>query len=216
MEQMVTGRPVAETFLASLASARYECEPYDYWLLERMLPQATLKELQALPFEAPDSATFDGRRESNNATRVYFTREAQARYPVVREMADAFRNAETVQALEKATGADLSTGQLRIEYCIDSDGFWLEPHTDISVKLFTMLIYLSEDPALADAGTDIYDDTPEHNLVASAPYEANAGLIFIPGKKTWHGFGKRPIKGVRKSLIVNYVTPQWRDTWELS
>jgi hypothetical protein len=215
MEQTVSGRSIAETFLSSLSSAEHVREPYDYWLLEKMLPQTTLKQLQALPFEAPKGAAFSGRRETNNATRVYFTREAQAEFPVVRDMADAFGNAETVRAIEKATGTDLSAGRLRIEYCIDTDGFWLEPHTDISVKLFTMLVYLSEDPALRDAGTDVYDATPEHNLVVSAPYAANAGLIFIPGKDTWHGFGKRPINGVRTSLIINFVTPEWRDTWEL-
>jgi len=86
---------------------------------------------------------------------------------------------------------------------------------DISVKLFTMLIYLSDDPNLFDAGTDIYDATPEHKLVATAPYEQNTGLIFIPGTNTWHGFSKRPIMGLRKSIIINYVTPEWRNKDEL-
>ena len=31
-----------------------------------------------------------------------------------------------------------------------------------------------------DAGTDIYDAGPEHKLIASVPYEWNAGMIFIP------------------------------------
>ncbi|OYV33337.1 MAG: hypothetical protein B7Z81_11520, partial [Acidocella sp. 20-61-6] len=103
-----------------------------------------------------------------------------------------------------------------IEYCQDVDGFWLEPHRDIAVKLFTMLIYVSEDPALFDAGTDIYDDTPAHNLVASVPYEKNRGLIFIPGAASWHGFSKRPIRGLRQSLIINYVSPDWRAVDELA
>ena len=41
-------------------------------------------------------------------------------------------------------------------------------------------------------------------------------MIFIPGDDTWHGFIKRPIKGVRRSLIVNYVTGAWRDRYELA
>lgn len=28
----------------------------------------------------------------------------------------------------------------RLEYAIDEDGFWLEPHTDIGIKKFTYLI----------------------------------------------------------------------------
>ena len=37
------------------------------------------------------------------------------------------------------------------------------------------------------AGTDLYDSSPEHKLVASVTYEWNTGLIFIPGNNTWHG-----------------------------
>ena len=44
----------------------------------------------------------------------------------------------------------------------------------------------------------------------------NKGVIFIPGKNTWHGVGHHPVQGVRKSIIVNYVTSDWRDTWELA
>jgi hypothetical protein len=78
-----------------------------------------------------------------------------------------------------------------------------------------MLIYLSADPRLHDAGTDIYDDSPEHRRVASVPYRRNAGLIFIPGERSWHGFTPRPIQGVRQSLIVNYVARDWRAVEEL-
>jgi hypothetical protein len=69
---------------------------------------------------------------------------------------------------------------------------------------------------LRDAGTDVYDGSPEHRTVATAPYEFNAGMIFIPGKNTWHGFSRRPICGIRKSIIVNYVSPEWRATDELA
>jgi hypothetical protein len=114
------------------------------------------------------------------------------------------------------TGRDLGEGSLRIEYCQDVDGFWLEPHLDLGVKMFTMLIYLSGEPELLDAGTDIYDASPEHKLVATAAYEKNKGLIFIPGTDTWHGFSKRPIRGVRRSIIVNWVTSEWRARNELA
>ncbi len=43
-----------------------------------------------------------------------------------------------------------------------------------------------------------------------------AGYYYIPGTDTWHGFTKRPIAGVRKSIIINYVSPEWRDTYELA
>jgi hypothetical protein len=33
---------------------------------------------------------------------------------------------------------------------------------------------------------------------------------------TWHGFRPRDIRGVRRSLIVNYVVPEWRARHELA
>lgn len=203
-------------FLTSLENATHVSEPYDYWLLDRVFPEHVVKSIASLPFPAPSGAVFDGRRESNNSSRVYFSAENQVRFPVCRDVVAAFSDPKVVQNLEEKTRAKLSDGFLRIEYCQDVNGFWLEPHLDISVKLFTMLVYLSDDPNLFDAGTDVYDDSPEHRLVASAPYEMNRGLIFIPGQKTWHGFSKRPIRGLRKSIIINYVSSEWRNKDELA
>jgi len=215
MDRPTTRSPAVTSLLASFQSANHVTTPFDYWLLDKVLPPATADGIANLPFAPPAAPSFDGRREANNSTRVYFTPDNQNRFPVCRDMAEAFSSAPVMQQLEKMTGRDLSGGRLRIEYCQDVDGFWLEPHLDISVKLFTMLVYLSGEPELYDAGTDIYDATPQHNRVASAPYELNNGLIFIPGDNTWHGFSQRPIHGLRKSVIINWVTAEWRDAWEL-
>ncbi|MDE8350000.1 MAG: 2OG-Fe(II) oxygenase [Acidocella sp.] len=203
-------------FLSCLEQADTQSYPFAHWLLSDILPIAWLYALAALPFAPPDGAVFNGQRESNNALRVYFTQQIQNEFATCRDIVEVFNDPAVLQKLQKLTGTDVSAGQLRIEYCQDVDGFWLEPHRDISVKLFTMLIYVSDDPQLFDAGTDIYDDTPEHRLVASVPYEKNRGLIFIPGTNSWHGFSKRPINGLRKSLIINYVSPDWRAAEELS
>lgn len=216
MEQMLKPNAVGAAFLDCLARSRHVTAPFDYWLLDKPLPDATIGAITDLPFAPPSAAIFDGRREANNSTRVYFSKENQGRFAVCRDVVEGFNHPSVVSGIEAATGTDLSRGQLRIEYCQDIEGFWLEPHLDIKVKLFTMLVYLSGEPELRDAGTDIYDATPEHNLVASAPYERNKGLIFIPGTDTWHGFTKRPIRGVRKSIIINYVAPEWRSTEELA
>ena len=206
----------AKHFLSCLDRAGHVSMPYDYWLLHDVLPTEMVSGIAGLPFAPPANPEFSGRRESNNSTRVYFSPENQEKFPVCRDAVAIFSDPKVIKVLEKTTGVDLSKGHLRIEYCQDVDGFWLEPHLDISVKYFTMLVYLSDDPNLFDAGTDIYDSTPEHKLVASAPYEQNAGLIFIPGKNTWHGFTKRPIRGLRKSIIINYVSPDWLSKGELA
>ncbi len=205
-----------EYFINSLEHARHDSWPYDYWLLDAILPAGVSEIIADLPIATPTSLSFYGRREANNASRTYFTPGNQEKFAICGAMAEAYKGDGIRNAIRKCTGRDVSKGLLRIEYCQDTDGFWLEPHVDISVKLFTMLIYLSDDPALRDSGTDIYDDTPAHNIVTTVPYEKNTGLIFIPGKNTWHGFSKRPIRGLRKSLIVNYVTPEWNDKWELA
>jgi hypothetical protein len=49
-----------------------------------------------------------------------------------------------------------------------------------------------------------------------APFVRNDGLMFVPASNTWHAFDRRPIPGVRKSLIVNYVTADWRERGQLA
>lgn len=208
--------PVAEAFLACLARSRHETWPYDHWLLTDALPSAEVDAVAALPVPPPSGQTYNGRRETNNSTRIYFTPENQAKYPVVRRIVEGFQAPAVRETIVRTTGADLSDGHLRIEYCQDMPGFWLEPHTDISVKKFTMLVYLLDDPELANAGTDVLEGPPDHKYVHSAPYGRNRGVIFIPGSNTWHGVGHHPLTKLRKSIIINYVTSAWRDKWELA
>ena len=214
--EQTSSDPAAESFLACLKNAQHETWPFDYWLLENPLPKGYCDDIANLPFPPPEGAVFNGKRETNNAMRVYFTPENQAKFEACRCVVQGFQDRSVKKAIEEVTGTDLSDGHLRIEYCQDTDGFWLEPHTDIFVKKFTMLVYLSDDPNLAIAGTDILEGPPDFKYVASAPYGKNKGVIFIPGENTWHGVGHHPVKGVRKSIIINYVTSDWREKWQLS
>ena len=211
-----TSDPVAASFLDCLADAQRETWPFDYWLLDDALPPGDCEEIADLPFPPPSNVVFDGKRETNNAERVYFSPENQNRFPVCRRVAEGFRDPAVKSAIEAVTGTDLSDGHLRIEYCQDTGGFWLEPHTDIAVKKFTMLVYLSDDPSLASAGTDIFQGPPDFRYVGSAPYGGNKGVIFIPDDDTWHGAGHNSFDGVRKSIIINYVTSEWREVSELA
>jgi hypothetical protein len=206
---------IAAHFVDAMLHAEAHVWPYKYWLTANTLPRGAVDALNALPFAPSCAAIHEGRREQNNDLRIYFTPEAQKKNEICRELVTAFESPEVKTCIENITGADLANGRLRIEYAQDRDGFWLEPHVDIGAKLFSMMIYLSDDPALRDAGTDIYDDCPEHRRVATAPYGESRGMIFIPAKNTWHGFTKRPLRGIRKSLIVNYVSG-WQQERELS
>jgi hypothetical protein len=103
---------------------------------------------------------------------------------------------------------------LRIEYTLDSGDFWLEPHLDIKEKLLTFLVYLSKDPGSNEWGTTIYNK--DLSFHSKAPYKSNLGLMFMAGKDTWHGVPKQNIQGVRKNIIINYVTSDWKSIHELA
>ena len=202
-----------ETFLTSLRRSVRSDTPYPHWLLEHCLPDEVVDAVTGLPIAPAHIEDTQGRRETHNASRIHFGAQYRNRYGVMDTLARVFQSQDVVRSLEAATGARLGGTSLRIEYCQDTDGFWLEPHTDIGVKKFTMLIYLNREPAGVEWGTDIYSD--HDTYVGRIPAGVNKGLIFVPSDKTWHGFEKRPMNGVRKSLIINYVGPEWRNRHEL-
>ena len=204
---------IAEKFLASLRQAGQHKTPYPHWLLSQCLPEDVVDELIALPIQPARIEDTKGRRETNNDSRIHFGATYQRQYKVIESLAKVFQSQPIVDELKAVTGAPLTGTSLRIEYCQDTEGFWLEPHTDIGVKKFTMLIYLNREPEAADWGTDIYSD--RNTRVGRAPSAFNAGLIFVPSDKTWHAFDRRPMNGVRKSLIVNYVGQEWQNRHEL-
>jgi len=211
---VIDSAAVARSFTDCLGRSRPQAEPYRHWLLADALPAEACEAIVALPFDPPRIEDTQGKRETNNATRTYFSVENRAAHPVCEAVAGALQSPEVTGLIEKTCNVDLSGTNLRIEYCQDSDGFWLEPHTDIGVKKYTMLIYLSQGADSEDWGTDVYDADKKH--AGRAPCLYNSGLIFIPGTDTWHGFAKRPISGVRRSIIVNYVGPEWRARHELA
>lgn len=210
---MTTAPQIAETFVHGLQASAKRSTPYPHWLLEDALPADTASAIRHLPFKPAPVVETKGKRETNNVSRTFFSEENRARHPVCDQLARAFQSGATTDAIERACGTKLGGSYLRVEYCQDTGDFWLEPHTDIAEKLFTMLVYLSSEPGSEGWGTDIYD--ADMKCVGTAPYGFNRGLIFIPGKDTWHGFRRRPIKGTRRSIIVNYVKDTWRSRQEL-
>lgn len=207
------GTAVAETLKGALERACRLDSPFPHWRIESIWPLNVARDLEGLPLDARDMTYALGRREENNASRAYFEPDNQAALPPCRAVAEAFQHPGAVSAIEALCGATLSGSFLRIEYAQDTDGFWLEPHTDIGVKRLTLLAPLSSGPEARDWGTDFY---PAKGAPAiRLPFQANTAVIFVPSERTWHGFERRPINGVRRSLIVNYVGPEWRARHEL-
>ena len=217
MTRMTTGtdvlaREISRAFLASVAARAGFEEPYPHFLVEGCLPAPVVSELAHLPLNAPDLHGVSGKRELHNDSRSYFDAEGMERHGVMKAVAEAFQSPEVVSGIATSFGAPIDDTFLRIEYAQDIDGFWLEPHTDLGVKKFTCLIYLSE--GHEDLGTDIYRSPGEH--VTRSPFLPGGAMIFVPSDRTWHGFERRPLQGVRKSVIVNYVTHDWRAREQLS
>jgi len=207
-----------EAFVASLSasidSARRQERPYRHWFLHRCIPEGAVDPLLALPFPAPDLGGISGKRELHNATRKYFDVENRAKFPVCEAFCQAFQDTRVTARIAKVFGAKLTGSYLRVEYGQDTDGFWLEPHTDLGVKMFTMLLYMSKNPQHGTLGTDIYDEDKKH--LGCSPFLPNTAMVFVPSNMTYHGFEKRPIEGVRKSVIINYVTNEWRAREQLA
>lgn len=211
---MTTTEDVKRSILDSFAKGESLAQPYPHFLVRNVVPEALLGPLRDLPFPTPELGGISGTREVHNKTRSYFDKGNCEKHDCCRLLADALQDPEVVAAVEKTFGTNLSDTFLRIEYAQDIDGFWLEPHTDIGVKSFTMLLYLSDGEGHEKLGTSIYADAETH--VGESPFEPNLAMIFVPSKKTWHGFRNRPINGVRKSIIINYVTQEWRAREQLA
>lgn len=188
--------------------------PYRNYSLADFFPAEVARALRDLPLPAPALHGVSGKRELHNDTRAYFDAANMAKYPVMRHVAEALQHKMVTEYIADVLDAPINNTYLRLEYAQDVDGFWLEPHTDLGVKKFTCLIYLSQDEGHEKLGTDIYESRESH--VGTSPFIHNGAFVFVPADNTWHGFEKRSIVGVRKSIILNYVTPEWRAREQLS
>jgi hypothetical protein len=205
---------IALHFAAGLARAERVDMPFRHFYAEGLLPAAAVDDLARLPVVPPRLDGLSGRREYHNAARFFCNAKTMQRFPALAALARALQARAAVAAIETFCETSLAGTFLRVEYAADSDGFWLEPHTDLGVKKFTCLISLAEDERQSSLGTDIY--TPDRKLYRRYPFHRGAALVFIPAHDTWHGFEKRPIVGCRRSLIVNFVGPEWRDRAQLA
>lgn len=204
---------VEDAILKALDAATAHQNPFQHWILGELLPDHIVDELAKIDFSAPDLGGVSGKRELHNDARHYFDAENQRNFPAMAQIANSFQGLHIAKALGEFFDADLNKTCLRIEYAVDTSGFWLQPHTDLGVKRLTILHYISDEPDQGDLGTDLYNS--DKSWAKRAPFKRNTALAFTPGDATYHGFEQRNITGVRKSLIINYVTDEWRDREQL-
>ncbi len=188
--------------------------PFRHWVYHRVFSEEIAHELSDLPLHPPTIQQHKGKRDTYNSSRIFLNPENCHKYPVLRSVVDVFNDSRIISQLGDSCGRDLTQGKLRIEYTLDSGDFWLEPHLDIKEKLLTFLVYLSKGGDSNQWGTALYN--PDLSLYAKVPYKMNLGFMFMAGKDTWHGVPKQQIIGVRKSLIINYVSNEWQSLHELA
>ncbi|MFT8776204.1 MAG: 2OG-Fe(II) oxygenase [Gluconacetobacter liquefaciens] len=200
--------------VASVRAAEERAWPFAHWVLDDVLPPSVCAALLAWdPGADAHGGDTGGRRDARNGRRVFVTPETR-RVPGLDRLARMFDDVEAREAISARCRARLAGTALRLELCLDTDGFWLEPHTDIGAKKLTLLIALSTDAGAAEWGTDLM--TADGKPAARASGAFNSGLMFVPGDESWHGFVRRPIQGLRRSLIVNFVSSEWRALGELA
>lgn len=202
-----TSSEIAACFCQSLERAARHDAPYVHFYAEALFPEAVTAALADLPFAAPAWTSSLGRRD-DYAARIFFGPAEIAHFVVMRRVAEALQSDAVTRRIGALCAAPLRGCHLRIEYAIDAAGFWLAPHTDLGVKKFTCLISLGNDKMQSNLGTDIYN--LDNTLYKRAPFRRGGGVIFVPSQDSWHGFAPRPMAGRRKSLIINYVGPDWR------
>ena len=167
---------VADAFAASVARRATFEAPYRHYLLEDLFPADVADALADLPFAAPDA-----RR------RLRPARAAQRLAQLFRCGGDGALSrhaggrggaavAAIVRLIAESFAAPIDDTFLRLEYAQDVDGFWLEPHTDLGVKKFTCLIYLSDGPGHEKLGTDIYWSRERHFGVVAVQARRGDGL----------------------------------------
>ncbi len=209
-----TAEDVVHSLLKCFEQSQQNETPYRHWFLTGCLPEDTLVSILDLPFEAPELGGVSGKRELHNATRTYFDVENRKKYAHCEAFSQAFQDKRVIDIIESKFGTNLDGTYLRIEYAQDTGGFWLQPHSDLGVKNFTMLLYVSKEESHKQLGTDIYDANKQH--VTQSPFESNGALVFVPADNTFHGVEPRTIEGIRKSIIINYVTDEWRAREQLA
>lgn len=199
----------------TIKNATHDPLPYSHWAMQDVLPSFIYNALlNWSPAAHAVAGDIQGRRENHNKDRVFVNPQKQREDEGCAALAQIFETKEIRSAFADLTGANLEDTWLRLELCLDKDGFWLESHTDIGAKKLTFLVSLSTAEGAEEWGTDIMTESGQSLARSSGIF--NSAFLFIPAYNTWHGFEKRPIKGIRRTLILNYVDASWRAKHELA
>ena len=159
-------------------------------------------------FPEPNEKPNTGKRDGASKFRQFVSKSET---PELAKLFADFDTSSIRHHFTDITGVDCTQGHLRIELCQDGPGFFLDTHVDIPEKLITLQIYLGE--GKEDWGTTLfYESGRVHRTV---PFIHNSGWLGHKDGPLLHGVLKEKVDGIRKSVIINYVVGNWRDTEQL-
>jgi hypothetical protein len=116
---------------------------------------------------------------------------------ILKEISIAFNNNTVKSQFFNIFNMPIHDYRTRVELCMDSAGSWLEPHRDDPAKVITLQLYL----------TGAGNSTRMLNTVTEVV--PNMAWAFDNNNQPVHSLS--PLKNDRASIIVNYVTNDWRD-----
>lgn len=190
------------TALARSFGAALGCDfPYPHWMLADALPPGLVWALAQLPLGQPSSPVL-GCVRPNAQTRWPFSRRETEDFAACRTVAECFQASETLASITRATGMELRDCRPRITLVREVDGYDCAPRTRCGDARFTLMVALDAGGE-GNLGPDIYFESGD--WASQPPWRAGSGLAFAPSPRSWHGFEPRMIRGVRTSLIVDYV-----------
>ena len=87
----------------------------------------------------------------------------------------------------------------------DRHGFVVEPHTDSSDNVFTVLFYAPETDCNRQFGLTVYNWNRE--FCHKIPFLPNRLIVFVPTNQTWHGVDllTNDLKGTRNSIQMFFL-----------
>lgn len=190
--------------------------PFKHWQLKDFFESSIIENIFSLDIPTGPNG-YNSRDVEDDSERAFITPEFINKYSDFKDIVDIFSNDNFKLILEEKYNINLKNyPKLRMEYMQDLSGFKIKPHTDELVKAVTMVIYFTDDERYIDSlGTEIYLNE-EKDGMKKIPFKYNTGIVFVPdGKSTWHGFTDVDFDIIRRSIIINYVTDEWRDVHQL-
>lgn len=102
---------------------------------------------------------------------------------------------------------------VRAEIIHDRYPFFHDVHVDLPCKNLTIIVNIDKDDD-KNLATDLYHTKQHH--AKKLKWIANGGVAFKITPDRWHGFEPIEYVGIRKIMIINYVTiDEWRDKDQL-